>query len=64
MEIDEFHDYEKAAAAYSEALGCLNKKLKKLDAGKEQQQQKYLIERQEQLRETLEIIRQFLDIKM
>ena len=62
VEIDEYHDYEKASAAYSEALRCLNKKLEK-DDGKAQQQ-RYLLERQEQLRKTLDIIRRFLDIKM
>ena len=66
VEIEEYHDYEKAAAAYSEAIRCLNKKIDKgnVDVKKQQQQQFYLTERQEQLRETLEIIQRFLDIKM
>ncbi|KAF7638044.1 Amidase domain-containing protein [Meloidogyne graminicola] len=63
VEIEEYHDYEKAAAAYSEAIRCLNKKINKNNSVLKNKQF-YLTERQEQLREILETIQQFLDIKI
>uniref|UniRef100_A0A914H1B1 Intraflagellar transport protein 140 n=1 Tax=Globodera rostochiensis TaxID=31243 RepID=A0A914H1B1_GLORO len=59
VEIDEFHDYEKAAAAYGEALKCLTKKLDEED-GKDK---RYLLERREKLRQTLDLIAHFNEIK-
>uniref|UniRef100_A0A183C9R0 Amidase domain-containing protein n=1 Tax=Globodera pallida TaxID=36090 RepID=A0A183C9R0_GLOPA len=59
VEIDEFHDYKKAAAAYGEALRCLTKKLDEED-GKDK---RYLLERREKLGQTLDLIAHFNEIK-
>ncbi|KAL3079084.1 hypothetical protein niasHS_014866 [Heterodera schachtii] len=59
VEIDEYHDYEKAAAAYGEAIRCLAKKL----ADGDEKNKNYLTERREKLSQTLDIIAHFNETK-
>uniref|UniRef100_A0A915CSH0 Anaphase-promoting complex subunit 4-like WD40 domain-containing protein n=1 Tax=Ditylenchus dipsaci TaxID=166011 RepID=A0A915CSH0_9BILA len=61
VEIDDYRDYEKGIAAYSEALRCLNKKIDKESGGTSST---FLADRQDELREALEKIKRFLAAKL
>lgn len=62
VEVDEFKDYEKAKAAYNEALRCLAKASERGSAGSRIDSRR-IADRMEQLRTRIEIISEFLEIK-
>jgi len=62
IEIDDYHDYEKAIAAYNEAIRCLRKKV----GGEELTNirgSSALMRRQEVINEKIDHTKRFLEIK-